>query len=294
MVSPDVEMIRNSPPARSLLLGRAVAATLRAEGWTVREGAAHSSGIADAAAEKTWCRKGFQARVRILARCHHAPEGIVFSPSTPRADALHVYGDRPVPDALLIDAGLDPASIPDRIHVAATRMAPPKAQTSASAFREPTGAPEPFRTAAEEAFAAPSAIAAELAAYDADVFTDDLNALSDRTEKADYAIDKLAAMGRHTELLHSVLVTDATLWTIADEKRIARVPSLRLYRSRVTTTECTWIDVVQAEAFAAYAAATSRHYTTTMARRGFTSIAPPRHSRRSNIPRNGIRTQSGR
>lgn len=267
MTLPDLEAIRTSPATRSLLLGRAVAATLHREGWSVRKGAAHGAGVADAAAEKSWFRKNLQVRVRLLVRCHHG-ERIVFSRSETRAAVLHRTGERMIPDALLAQAGLDPATIVPI--VTPLRIAPPRSRAGAYAFREPREAngSELFRTAADEAFAAPAAIEAEIAAYDADVLMDDLNALADSRARAEHVLERLTALARHTELLHSIVVTDAALWTVTDEQRIARVSSLRLYRSRVATAECSWIDVVHADAFPAYAASASRHYTSAMRRRG--------------------------
>ena len=256
---PDLDDIRSSPALRSLILGRSVAGTLDREGWAVREGAAHAAGIADAAAEKSWGRKDLQVRVRLLVRCHHGGERLVFSRGVSRAAVLHRCEG-----SLEVTANV-PAPAPIRI-------APPKAGASAYAFRESgeNRGYESFRTAASEAFAAPAAIEAEIAAYDAEVLADDLNALPDAAARAELATERLTALARHTEVVHSIVVTDAALWTVTDEQRIARVSSLRLYRSRVTTAECSWIDIVHADAFPAWAASATRHYTSTMARRGFT------------------------
>lgn len=265
----DAQEIRNSSWGRSLLLARDVAAGLHTEGWTVREGAAHAAGTADAVAEKSWVSKDLEVRLRLVVRCHHGAERILFSRSAIRDNVLHVCDDPPIPPALLARAGLDPAAILARIPERRTvRVAPPRARAAGYAFREPGGGNEPFRVAAEEVFGAAGAIDAELRAYDADVLADDLDALTDPAEKADHAIRTLTALGRRTELLHGVVVTDAALWTVADEHRIARVPLLRLHRSRVASAERTWIDIVQADAFARFAQSATRHYANAMTRRG--------------------------
>lgn len=232
--------IRNSPEARALELGRAVAGTFRQLGWTTHEGAAYTSGLADVAATRSWERKNRETRVHLVARGAFT-ERVLFSESSRATEdviASHAAGD-------LVDfEKLAPAPPPP---------AAPHARVHAAAFR----AEEAFRSVANEAFASIDDILRELRAHDLDVVRDDLSAGADEAET-------LAPLSRRRDLVHVIVVTDAALWTLGDS--IKRHPWLRLHRARVIGAEDRWIDVVGTDAVEKYAAAVTRHYASTSRR----------------------------
>jgi hypothetical protein len=224
--------IRNSEAGRSLALGRTVGETFRHLGWTTREGAAYTSGLADVAATQAWERKNGETRVHLVVRCELA-ERVLFSEMsrvTEDVIASHAAGDildlaRPSPPP--------PAAPPARVHAAAFR------------------AGEPFRTVLEESFTSIEDVLRELRAHDLDLVCDDVAAGAEESAA-------MASVSRRRDLVHALVVTDAVLWTVGE--RLARHPWLRLHRARVIGADDRWVDIINTDAVEKYAASVTRYY----------------------------------
>jgi hypothetical protein len=281
-----LDEIRDNPAARSLVSARHVAARLTSHGWHVREGAVHSAGVADAVAGRSWRRGELAARVQLVVRCHAGGE-LLFSQTERAAEdilASYCAGDD-LPEqrrglALLLDSrDLDSAPIMAALHraaypsdeaaAAAARIDAPPAKVHATAFREPRAGFEPFAAVAAEAFASLDAIRNDLFARDCEVLDDDLDTLDTDAACQAHAGHALAELANTCELLHALVVTDAQLSVLSGGNRVNPAIAVRLRRQHVVTAEQTWIDIVQTEAFDAYAETVSEYYERAFAKRRF-------------------------
>lgn len=222
-----LDEIRNNPADRPLLLAQDVASVLLRLEWTVRQGAAHRFGIADVAASREWERKGGESRLHLVIRCHSGSR-VLFS-TLARAE--------------------------ESVASLATSVVAPRTTVRAAAFR----ADEAFADVVDEAFASINGVLDDIAERNRCELEEDLADGRDRDEA-------LAALARRRALVHAIIVTDAPLWTLT-ENRVARAKAVRLHRTSVVSAESQWIDVVDAAAFADYAAASTRHYARVLGKR---------------------------
>jgi len=283
-----LDEIRDNPAARSLVAARGVAARLTSLGWRVRQGAVHSAGVADAAADRTWHRGELAARVQFVLRCHAGGQ-LLFSEGDKVEDALASYwaGDdlpeqRRALAAILETRDLDAAAILGELQrtaypaeeaaIAPARIAAPPAAIHATAFREPRAGFEPFADLAGEAFASLDAIRNDLFAHDCEVLDGDLETLAGDPRgqsPAVHAQQALAGLARTCELLHAIVVTDAQLSVLSGGNRVIAAPAVRLHRLHLVTSDQTWIDIVHADTFDDYAESITRSYERAFAKRKF-------------------------
>ncbi|HKR66802.1 MAG TPA: hypothetical protein VJZ00_23955 [Thermoanaerobaculia bacterium] len=218
--------IRNSAEGQSLTLARSVADALRRLGWRTREGAAHASGLADVAATRTWERRSGETTVHLVIRCAKASRVLFSDMQRETRDVIASY----------------------TIAESETRPpAAPRARVHAATFR----ADEEFSAIADDALASIDAVLQDLRDHDAEDIRDDVEAGADEETMR-------AQLAHRRALVHAIVVTDASLWTVGE--RIAKQKWLRLHRARVVGADERWIDVVTADAFEPYAAAITRHY----------------------------------
>lgn len=243
-----LEEIRSSPAGRSLALARGVVQTLRAEGWTVREAAAHAAGIADAVAMRIWRRAGLTADVRLIVRCHSDGERVLFSAADAVAEPLRSFC-------------FAETRTGDETPTAGARVTPPPTRVRAATFRADDAS---FGTAVDQAFASVSALICDLHDHELEVYHTD----ADTYAEAGIAYERDVP---HVTFVHPIVVTNAALWTLSDPDRLTPRPSLRLHRTRAASGERSWIDIVQADAFTTFAQNTTRHYGNALKKRRFTA-----------------------
>lgn len=237
---------------------RDTSALLRSAGWSVREGATHSLGAVDLAAQRTWTRGEFEAVLHLLIVIDESEGELSFSEE--RGKSEHA----PLTFSLGDD---DPAhrralgkELFDQLHAlaypreqsitAAAHVDASPARTRASFFRS-TGNSEAFT----RAFAALDGVHDDLLQHSMEMIADDLELLSEKD-----ALASIAPFARRCDLLHGIVITDQTMAT----------PSVRLERTRVVGAEYRWIDIVRSDAFPAFADALTRHYTGRFRKRRFT------------------------
>ena len=286
-----LDEIRDNPAARSLVSARHVAARLTSQGWHVREGAIHSAGVADAVAGRSWRRDELAARVQLVVRCHAGGQLLFSETERTTEDILASYcaGDdlpeqRRALAVLLESRGLDANAILTALHremypsggapVASARIDAPPARVHATGFREPRAGFEPFTGLVDEAFASLDAIRNDLFARDCEVLEDDLETLETDPRgdtPAAHAAHALGELANTCELLHAVVVTDAQLSVLSGGNRVNPAIAVRLRRQHVVTSEHAWIDIVQAEAFDAWAETVTHYYERAFAKRKFKS-----------------------
>jgi len=232
---PSHDEIRTSVAGRSLDLGRSVAETFRQLDWTAREGAAYMNGLADVAATRAWQRKDGETWVHVVVRCALG-ERVLFSEAKRETEdivASYASGD------LMDFENLQPSPPPP---------AAPPARFHAAAFR----ADDPLPAVINGAFAAIDDLLREIHAFDLDIIRDDIDAGAGESEVLD-------PLSNRRHLVHSIVVTDAALWTLGDN--VARHPWLRLHRARVIGADDRWIDVAGIDALEKYAGAITRYYS---------------------------------
>ncbi len=229
---------------RVISLIREAKAILTAAGWTVREGAAHSRGTVDLAAQRTWRRGDLEAHVHLL---------VILDPYDGELELLDVPGK--IPHApITFSLGDDDPTLQQllgdelfaRVHAIAyrreqsitapARVEAPPARIRASFSRESFG----------RAFEALDGVRDDLLQFALDMLADD-------------GEDALDPFIRRCDLLHAIAITDRTM----------RQKSIRLEQSRVIGADYRWIDVVRSNAFADYANALTRHYASRFAKRRF-------------------------
>ncbi|MDQ3280704.1 MAG: hypothetical protein M3Q69_04755 [Acidobacteriota bacterium] len=251
--------VQASRAGRELLLVRAVRAALAALSWTTREGVTHGGGMVDVAAEREWTRSGRTAYVHLLAHCYSGTR-VLFSKADRGKAAVPSYslGDDDSEQRRVLTAAFGAEAV-EKLHrggfrrgravTARSPIAAPNARVHAAAFRDE----ESFASVANAALSSIDHVLHDLFTYDHEVITDDL------TDGTDEDLLFEAASRRH--LVHAIVVTDAALWTVEDERRIARVNAVRLHRGKVVGAEERWIDVIHATAFADHANAVTNHYS---------------------------------
>jgi hypothetical protein len=244
---------------RAVTLTRSAASALQAAGWSVREGAVHSSGTVDVAAQRRFLRGDLEAVIHLLIIVDSSEGELVFSEGEgmiEHAPIAFSLGDddpaqrRALAAVLSADllAHLHATAYPrERSITAPLRVDAPKARTRASFFRSSNG-DAPF----DRAFAALDGVHDDLMKLAIETIADDLELLS--AGDAATAIDPFL---RRCDLLHGIIVTD----------QVMRCNAVRLERSSVVGTEHRWIDVVRSEAFADFADALTRHYTARLSKR---------------------------
>jgi len=229
---------------RVISLIREAKAILTAAGWTVREGAAHSRGTVDLAAQRIWRRGELEAHMHLL---------VLLDPHDGELDFLDVPGKIPHAPITFSLGDDDPALqqlLGDELF----------ARVHAIAYRREQSITAPARVEAPPARTRASFATGDFArAFDAlDGVRDDL---------LEFALDMLADDGeaaldpfiRRCDLLHAIVITDRTM----------RQKSIRLEQSRVIGADYRWIDIVRSNAFADYANALTRHYASRFAKRRF-------------------------
>lgn len=237
--------LRNSPPARFLGVVRSTIHALATRGWSVREAAAHSGGIADVVATRRWQRPRLSADVRLILHAHSGGDGVFVSATESVAESLpsFCYAEiRALDDTLGAPA----------------RIAPPSMRVKAATFRadDPT-----FAHVAEAAFSSTAALYDDLFAHEADVYD------TDDATYAEAGIARPDATAPHVTLLHPIVVTNAKLWVLGDRDRLTSRDAVRLLRTRAASGERKWIDVVHAGAVDAYVESVTRHYVNAMKKR---------------------------
>ena len=231
---------------RVISLIREARSVLTAAGWTVREGAVHSGGTVDLAAQRTWRRGELEATLHLL---------VILDPQEGELEYLDLPGKIPHAPITFSLGDDDPAlhqllgeDLAARVHA----IAYPRAQSiTAPAHVEapPARTRASFATVGESAaraFAALDGVREDLLDFALDMLADD-------------GEDAIAPFIRRCDLLHAIVITDKTM----------RPKSLRLEQARVIGADYRWIDVVRSNAFAEYANALTRHYASRFARRRF-------------------------
>lgn len=233
---------------RVISLIREARSVLTATGWPVREGAAHSLGTVDLAAQRTWRRGDLEAHLHLL---------VIVDPHEGELELLDTPGKIPHTPFTFSLGDDDPAlhqllgeELSARVHA----IAYPREQSITAPAR--VEAP-PARMRASFATIGESAARA----FDAlDGVREDLLDFALET-LADDGEDALDPFIRRCDLLHAVVITDRTM----------RPKSIRLEQSRVIGADYRWIDVVRSNAFTDYVNSLTRHYTSRFARRRFTA-----------------------
>ena len=235
------EEIRNGVNGRSLALVRAVAGSLRALDWTVRESAEHSAGIADLAATLTTERKGLATRVHLVIRCHSGSRVLFSEAAREVDDSVASYSiaddDRHQRRALAELLGDHPLEMPAHRPAIA-----PRARAHAASFR----GDDAFLLAVDDAFLSIDAVLHDLFAHDLDA--------------GGNAAELLAPLVRQRALVHAAVLTDAPLTLLGE--RLTERDSIRLHRTRVVEAGGGWVDVVGAEGVGRWAAGVTKHYGT--------------------------------
>lgn len=219
---------------------------LTAAGWQVREGAAHSLGTVDLAAQRTWRRGELEATLHLL---------VILDPHEGELDFIDTPGKIPHTPLTFSLGDDDPALhqlLGDELF----------ARVHAIAYRREQSITAPARVDAP-----PARTRASFATI-ADAATRAFTALDGvREDLVDFALDMLADDGeealdpfiRRCDLLHAIVITGRTM----------RPKSIRLEQSRVIGADYRWIDVVRSDAFVDYVNALTRHYASRFARRRF-------------------------
>ncbi len=257
---------------RHLPLAHAAATALTAHGWRVTPSAAHSGGTADVAAERRWIRGKLTARVRLIVRCEAANERFALPTlDTAAGDPLPTYslGDDDPAQRRSLAAVIDAALI-EHLHALAYphEMAVTlPAHIDALAARARAAAPRD--PAVDEAFISVDAVRHDLLQHDLDGLRDDMEI------DADCAATLILDGAHRCELVYPIVLTGAELWSFP---AMRRCHWMRLERLTLVGHQRQWIDIVEAEAFASYAAALTRHITATYRKRRF---APADASSRS-------------
>jgi hypothetical protein len=202
-------------------LARGIRKALESHGWTAKEGAAHSLGVVDVAARRSFERKRISYTSHLLAICHSGE--VSFSPEQATASSIAMYwlglDDREQRRALIAALGeenvaaLHRAAYPKEKAIV-TSVAAPKVKAHAAAGNVP-----------ESAFRAIEGVLRDLFAYDLDVLQDGV--------EPDV---------RQCHLVQAVVVT---------EQELAPV---RVHRPFVVGADERWVDVVGAASFEDYVA----------------------------------------
>jgi len=220
-----------SDGARELIAAREVTATLRGRGWVVREG----GGGMDVAAIATWSRGKLTARVHLLVRCLSTAGGaLLFSEQqgSPVRPEIFWIGEDDPRLRRVVGSEIHRAAYPkERAVVMPALVDAPRVQSHAANFRVVRGEVAAFRGALAELDAA----------------TDRL-----RDELLQGAMEDDAVTVHDVDLIHRAIVTDASLWTIADANRVEQRSAVRLTHGE------RWTDVVQSVDAIDYAAAFRR------------------------------------
>jgi hypothetical protein len=262
-----VPVTSNAPDARSLSLARPVAEALRGLDWSAGEAVHFSGGTLDVSAQRRFERGPLGARVRLAVFCDAGEPRELTIAETEAGDlALASYAlgddDRAQRDAIgrALAPFVDSAAL-TALHASAY----PHEQSLVEPCRVPAPPARTHHASAlagldtTTAFAAIDAIRADLLAFDLDVVVDDLSLLAGADERAEHARHSLAFRAASCDLIHVVLVTDATMTEA----------SVRLVRTTLAGQAPRWIDVVQSEAFDEYAARITSHYDAQFRRRNF-------------------------
>jgi hypothetical protein len=245
------------PAARRLALADHAARVLGAHGWRVTRAAAHSAGIADLAAARTWSRGRLAARVRLVIRCDSRDERLVFASLGDAVDRIPFYslGDddpqqRRALAKLLDDALIHAAAYPrEKAITEPAQIDALRARTRVAAVADPV---------LDEAFASVAAVQRDLLQHDLDVISDDMDIDHDMAMHA--AVDA----AQRCELIYPIVITDAELWTLPAKRRH---DWLRVERASVVGQQRQWIDVVSA--FDSFEEALTQHVNATYRKRRF-------------------------
>jgi len=221
---------------------------MNAAGWSVREGASHSRGTVDLAAQRSWRRGEIEAVLHLL---------VIIDPSEGELAFLETAGKVPHAPITVSLGDDDPAlhqALGDELFARVHAIAYPREQSiTAPAHVEAPAARTraSFATGNESlarAFDALDGVRGDLLNFALEMLADD----------GEPAIEPFI---RRCDLLHAIVITDRTM----------RTKSVRLERSRVVGADYQWIDVVRSNAFADYANALTRHYASRFAKRRFTA-----------------------
>jgi hypothetical protein len=247
---------------RTIALLREVSSTLESLGWSLREGASHSRGSVEVAAQRSWTREELQAVLHLLIIIDPTEGELAFADDAPTID------DAPIAFSLGDD---DPeqrralATILDRDRLA---------WLHATAYPREESITAPARVVAQPARRTASFAAGNdeslARAFDAlDGVRDDLwkAAIEALSEDLEYLPEDAPAIIdpflRRCDLLHAIVVTD----------RVMPNESVRLSMRHVVGAEHRWIDVVRSVAFADFASALTRHYDARLTKRNFTAAS---------------------
>lgn len=237
---------------------RDTSALLRSAGWSVREGATHSLGTVDLAAQRTWSRGDLEAVLHLLIIIDDAEGELAFSEEngqTGHAPLTFSLGDDDPVQRRALGSDLfgrlhTLAYIREQSITAPAQVDAPPARARASFFRS-TSSSDAFT----RAFAALDGVHNDLLQHSLETISDDLELLSEKEAPA-----ALAPFVRRRDLLHAIVITDQTM----------HAGSIRLEKTRVVGAEYRWIDIVRSDAFSDFAHALTRHYTARFRKRRFT------------------------
>ena len=246
---------------RTNSLLREVSSTLESLGWSLREGASHSRGSVEVAAQRSWSRGELEAVLHLLIVIDPTDDALAFADNDPTIEdapiALSLGDDDPEQRralAAILDrdrlAWLHATAYPREESITApARVVAPPARRSA-----------PFTGNDESlirAFDALDGVRDDLWKATIEALAEDLEFLP---EDAPAIIDPFL---RRCDLLHAIVVTD----------RVMPNESVRLETRRVVGAEHRWIDVVRSVAFADFAGALTRHYDARLTKRNFTAAS---------------------
>jgi len=229
---------------------REASSLLRAAGWSVREGATHSRGSVDLAAQRVWTRGEIEAVVHLLIVIDDAEGELAFLQAEGKVDHA------PLTFSLGDETSMLDRDLAAQLHALAYR----REQSITSAAQ--VDAPKARRRATwssgdfTRAFAALDGVRNDLLKLSIDTLSDDLELLD-----ADDAEAAIAPFARRRDLLHAIAITSQTM----------RTKTFRLEQARVVGADYRWIDVVSADSFADFTDALTRHYTARFAKRRFTA-----------------------
>jgi hypothetical protein len=246
---------------RTIALLREVSSTLESLGWSLREGASHSRGSVEIAAQRTWTRGELEAVLHLLIIIDPTEGELSFADDDPTIE------DAPIAFSLGDD---DPeqrralAAILDRDRLAwlhATAYPREESITApARVVAPPARRSAPFVAGDESltrAFDALDGVRDDLWKAAIEALAEDLEFLP---EDAPAIIDPFL---RRCDLLHAIVVTD----------RVMPNESVRLSMRRVVGAEHRWMDVVRSMTFADFASALTRHYDARLTKRNFTAAS---------------------
>lgn len=231
---------------RVISLIREARSVLTTAGWPVREGAAHSLGTVDLAAQRTWRRGELEAHLHLL---------VIVDPHEDELELLDTPGKVPHAPLTFSLGDDDPALrqlLGEDLAVRVHAIAYPREQSitaPAHVDAPPARIRASFATIGESAaraFAALDGVREDLLDFALETLADD----------GEDAIDPFI---RRVDLLHAIVITDRTM----------RPKSIRLEQSRVIGADYRWNDVVRSDAFTEYANSLTRHYASRFARRRF-------------------------